>query len=74
MAQPRDAILRGSSRQTLDLFTMTATAVPAVRAVDADRWRMLLWISLAELGALSLWFSATAVIPALSTSWLDDAA
>ena len=53
---------------------MTATAVPAVRAVDADRWRMLLWISLAELGALSLWFSATAVIPALSTSWLDDAA
>jgi MFS family permease len=35
---------------------------------------MLVWISLAELGALSLWFSATAVIPALRTPWLDDAA
>src|ERR671910_892463 len=41
---------------------------------DKDRWRMLGWISLAELGALSLWFSATAVIPALSAPWLDDAA
>ncbi|MBI1736846.1 MAG: MFS transporter [Candidatus Rokubacteria bacterium] len=41
---------------------------------DHDRWRMLGWISLAELGALSLWFSATAVIPALRTAWLDDAA
>jgi len=35
------------------------------------RWRMLAWICLAELGALSLWFSATAVIPVLRTSWLS---
>jgi MFS family permease len=35
------------------------------------RWRMLAWICLAELGALSLWFSATAVIPALETAWLS---
>jgi len=35
------------------------------------RWRMLAWICLAELGALSLWFSATAVIPALHTAWLS---
>jgi MFS family permease len=41
---------------------------------DAARWRMLLWISLAELGALSLWFSATAVIPVLRTDWMTDAA
>jgi MFS family permease len=41
---------------------------------DRDRWRMLAWIALAELGALSLWFSATAVIPALRAAWLDDAA
>jgi len=38
------------------------------------RWRMLGWICLAELGALSLWFSATAVIPALHTSWMSTAA
>ena len=35
------------------------------------RWRMLAWICVAELGALSLWFSATAVIPALSTTWMS---
>jgi MFS family permease len=42
--------------------------------VDDARWRILLWISLAELGALSLWFSATAVIPVLHTAWMGDAA
>jgi MFS family permease len=34
---------------------------------------MLLWICLAELGALSLWFSATAVIPSLQTTWMSPA-
>ena len=38
------------------------------------RWRMLGWICLAELGALSLWFSATAVVPALRTAWMSSAA
>jgi MFS family permease len=38
------------------------------------RWRMLAWICVAELGALSLWFSATAVIPALRTAWMSVAA
>ena len=41
---------------------------------DPRRWRMLLWICLAELGALSLWFSATAVIPSLKTTWMSPAA
>src|SRR5262245_39244719 len=41
---------------------------------DPRRWRMLLWICLAELGALSLWFSATAVIPSLRTAWMSPAA
>ncbi|HET7875719.1 MAG TPA: MFS transporter [Methylomirabilota bacterium] len=36
---------------------------------DLARWRALAWISLAELGALSLWFSASAVLPALSREW-----
>ena len=38
------------------------------------RWRMLGWICLAELGALSLWFSATAVVPALHTAWMSPGA
>jgi len=33
------------------------------------RWRALCFLSLAELGALSLWFSAAAVLPALSREW-----
>jgi MFS family permease len=37
------------------------------------RWRALVYLSIAELLALSLWFSATAVLPALSREWqLDD--
>jgi len=33
------------------------------------RWRALVYLSVAELLALSLWFSATAVLPALSREW-----
>jgi MFS family permease len=32
-------------------------------------WRALVYLSIAELFALSLWFSATAVLPALSSEW-----
>ena len=44
------------------------------RAVIAERWRQLTLLSLAELLALSLWFSASAVLPALAREWsLTDA-
>jgi MFS family permease len=33
------------------------------------KWRALIYLSIAELLALSLWFSATAVLPALSREW-----
>lgn len=33
------------------------------------RWRALAYLSIAELLALSLWFSATAVLPTLSSEW-----
>ena len=32
-------------------------------------WRALAYLSIAELLALSLWFSATAVLPALAREW-----
>jgi MFS family permease len=39
-----------------------------------ERWRQLAALSLAELLALSLWFSASAVLPSLRTDWqLSDA-
>jgi MFS family permease len=37
--------------------------------VAAERWRQLTVLSLAELLALSLWFSASAVLPALRREW-----
>jgi MFS family permease len=39
------------------------------RATVAPRWRALALLSLAELLTLSLWFSASAVLPALSSAW-----
>ncbi|MGH7929829.1 MAG: MFS transporter, partial [Candidatus Binatia bacterium] len=43
------------------------------REHPSARWRALVYLSIAELLALSLWFSATAVLPALSREWqLDD--
>jgi MFS family permease len=38
-------------------------------APGAGRWRALACLSLAELLILSLWFSAAAVLPALSSAW-----
>ncbi len=39
----------------------------------AGKWRMLLLLSLAELLGMSVWFSASAVVPALTLEWgLDD--
>jgi MFS family permease len=49
---------------------------PALRASRAasERWRQLVILSAAELLALSLWFSASAALPALSREWaLGDA-
>jgi MFS family permease len=37
------------------------------------KWRVLLLLALAELLAMGVWFSASAVVPALSAAWqLDD--
>jgi MFS family permease len=40
-----------------------------VAGVGQSRWHQLIFLSLAELGALSLWFSASAVLPALTREW-----
>src|SRR6266498_870084 len=38
------------------------------------KWRMLLLLALAELLGMAVWFSASAVVPALTTAWeLHDA-
>ena len=42
--------------------------VSAFDEADGSR-RALSWVALAELLALSLWFSASAVAPALSLEW-----
>jgi MFS family permease len=41
----------------------------------SQKWRSLWWIALAGMLAVSLWFSASAVVPQLTTEWgLDGAA
>src|SRR4028118_2041372 len=38
-----------------------------------SKWRTLLLLALAELLGMAVWFSASAVVPALATEWhLDD--
>src|SRR5438876_4193002 len=39
------------------------------RGIVNSRWQQLTVLSFAELGALSLWFSASAVLPALTRDW-----
>jgi MFS family permease len=41
--------------------------------VKSSKWRVLFVLSMAELLAMALWFSATAVIPALTLEWNLDA-
>ena len=46
----------------------------APKAASPGRWRTLALLSFAELLTMSLWFSASAVVPALRTEWsLSDA-
>jgi MFS family permease len=47
----------------------TKKQIPDLEKNPGSRWRALAYLSLAELFALSLWFSATAVLPALSREW-----
>src|SRR5919109_1486665 len=49
-------------------MTLVVTAGGAPLAV-ASRWSQLALLSIAELGALSLWFSASPVLPALTREW-----
>lgn len=37
--------------------------------LDPHKWRTLLWLALAELLVMSVWFSASAIIPALTVTW-----
>src|SRR5688572_3218202 len=47
---------------------------PGVAAhVREAKWRIILLLSLAELLGMSVWFSASAVVPALTVAWnLND--
>jgi MFS family permease len=39
----------------------------------SKKWQTVLWLAVTELLAMSLWFSASAVTPALSQAWTLDA-
>ena len=48
---------------------MDARTKPMKETPAAGRWRALVLLSLAELLGMSLWFSASAVVPALRVEW-----
>ncbi len=59
-----------------DQIEILSTAATAVNPEDAqptvefrDKWKILGLLSLAELLGMATWFSASAVVPALSESW-----
>jgi hypothetical protein len=35
----------------------------------SQKWQTILWLAMAEFLAMSLWFSASAVTPALTQAW-----
>jgi MFS family permease len=57
---------------------MAAISSPVSETVNSQieqipgKWRTLLLLSLAELLAMAVWFSASAVVPALTASWSLD--
>ena len=46
-----------------------ADATVLVDAAPPQRWRVLALLSIAELLAMSLWFSGSAVVPVLRLEW-----
>src|SRR5688500_1865675 len=48
---------------------MDQQAGVAMANTDNRRWRQLIVLAIVELLAMSLWFSATAVMPALKAEW-----
>ncbi len=48
---------------------VTSVGVEKMEAEDPRRWRILLLIALAELLAMSVWFTASAVAPRLAEIW-----
>ena len=47
----------------------SATAMELEPAARGERWRVLVLLALAELLGMTLWFSASAVLPAISAEW-----
>jgi MFS family permease len=50
-------------------MTLAFEAAPPEEHTITARWRMLALLSLAELLGMSMWFSASAVVPALHREW-----
>src|ERR1044071_6150581 len=53
----------------MSAFRKQTIKEPTLPTPAAGRWRALVMLSLAELLGMSLWFSASAVVPALRIEW-----
>jgi MFS family permease len=50
-------------------MSVSETAPVEIPLIDTGKWRALALLSIAELLCMSLWFSGSAVVPALSLEW-----
>jgi MFS family permease len=50
-------------------FSASPSSAATGIAEPEDKWRAILLLSLAELLVMAVWFSASAVLPALTTAW-----
>ena len=52
---------------------MRPQTIAETRGHAGQKWRILLLLSLAEMLGMAVWFSASAVVPALTAAWgLDE--
>jgi MFS family permease len=54
------------------MTSLSASSKDLAHHALAGKWRTLLLLSLAELLAMAVWFSASAVVPALTAAWSLD--
>jgi MFS family permease len=70
----RDIIQMGTIKMPSEKDTPKIKELQPAEQALGDKWRVLILLSLAELLAMGTWFSASAVVPDLSSAWnLDDA-
>jgi len=69
IANPQSAVRNPQSVARLVLFFRSFMSSETIEVASPKRWRALVLLSAAELLGMSLWFSVSAVVPAVRAEW-----